>query len=86
MRIQQQIAYEWSQSRIGKTVDVIIDQAVPDSGNVWLGRTYADAPEIDPVVYVTADNVPLTPGQIVPCEIVTAQDYDLAAVPVGPPR
>src|SRR5437016_5463350 len=43
----------------------------------WIGRTYADAPDIDGVVYVTGRN--LRPGQIVPCEIVASKGYDLVA-------
>ncbi len=87
MRVQQRIAYDWAQKRIGTKADVIIDRQVPDADNVWLGRTAADAPEIDPVVYITGSKPnSLAVGQIVPCEIVAAQDYDLAAVPVDNPR
>ncbi len=43
----------------------------------WIGRTYADAPDIDGVVYVTGRK--LRPGQIVPCEIVASKGYDLVA-------
>jgi ribosomal protein S12 methylthiotransferase len=46
----------------------------------YLGRTYADAPEIDGAVYVTGKG--LVPGQIVACEIVEARDYDLIGVTV----
>ena len=42
------------------------------------------APEVDGAVYVTGSS--LEPGQIVPCEIVAARDYDLVAVAVGDPR
>jgi ribosomal protein S12 methylthiotransferase len=48
------------------------------SGQALVGRTYADAPEVDGVVYVTGEN--LAPGQVVPCEIVAARGYDLVAV------
>ncbi|MBN1590799.1 MAG: 30S ribosomal protein S12 methylthiotransferase RimO, partial [Pirellulales bacterium] len=43
-----------------------------------------DAPEVDELVYVTGEN--LRPGQIVPCEIVAAREYDLIAVAVGQPK
>lgn len=44
-----------------------------------MGRSYADAPEIDGTVYVTAEGI--RPGEIVACEIVAARGYDLIAVP-----
>ena len=43
-----------------------------------------EAPEIDGVVYVTGED--LSPGEIVPCEIVAAREYDLIAAAVGRPR
>jgi ribosomal protein S12 methylthiotransferase len=49
----------------------------PHDTRCWIGRTYADAPEIDGVVYVTGRK--LRPGQIVPCEIVANKGYDLVA-------
>jgi ribosomal protein S12 methylthiotransferase len=49
-----------------------------------VGRSYADAPEVDGAVYVTGDG--LAAGQIVPCEIVAAREYDLIAAAIGPPR
>ena len=51
--------------------------------DVWIGRTQADAPDIDCVVYITApDTNPLTPlaGKIVPVQMVAAAGYDLAGV------
>ena len=39
--------------------------------DAYVGRSYADAPEVDGQVYVTGED--LAPGQIVPCEIVAAQ-------------
>jgi ribosomal protein S12 methylthiotransferase len=84
MEAQQRVAFAWNEAQIGRTHDVILDSPLPGETDVWLGRTYADAPDIDQVVYVTGDG--LTAGQIVPCEIVAAKEYDLVAAPVGPPR
>ena len=87
MQVQQAIAYKWSQSRVGQRVDVLLDQPVVDQPDVWIGRTAADAPDIDPLVFVTVNgSTVFQAGQFVPCEIVAAQGYDLAAVPVGVPR
>ena len=84
MAVQQEIAFAWNERQIGRTVDVLLDDAVPDEKQAWTGRSYADAPDVDGLVYVTGKK--LRPGQIVPCEIVASRDYDLVAVAVGKPR
>ncbi|MCA9187497.1 MAG: hypothetical protein KDA99_17840, partial [Planctomycetales bacterium] len=50
--------------------------------DVWMGRTTSDAPDVDGVVWVTGSD--LTIGEIVPCEIVAMNGYDLAAAPLEP--
>ncbi len=84
MEVQQEVAFAWNEAQVGRQFDVLLDWPAPDEPNVWLGRTYADAPDIDSVVYVTGKK--LKAGQIVPCEIVATSDYDLVAAPVGDPR
>jgi ribosomal protein S12 methylthiotransferase len=84
MALQQEIAFEWNQAQVGRQVEVIIDRAVPHEKQAWVGRSYADAPDVDGVVYVSGRK--LRPGQIVPCEIVATSDYDLVGVAVGTPR
>ena len=54
---------------------------MPDEPNACIGRSYADAPEIDGAVFVTGEG--LQPGQFVPCEIVAARGYDLIGVPAS---
>jgi ribosomal protein S12 methylthiotransferase len=87
MRLQQGIAHDHARRQVGRTLDVIIDRQSGDREDVWIGRTKADAPEIDCLVYVTAPGTsaarPLT-GRIVPVEIVAASGYDLAGVPAAP--
>lgn len=80
MAAQQKIAFEWNASQVGRRLDVIIDRRVPGEPNAYIGRSYADAPEVDGQVYVTGEA--LSPGQIVACEIVTAEGYDLIGVAV----
>ncbi|MEM8865259.1 MAG: 30S ribosomal protein S12 methylthiotransferase RimO, partial [Planctomycetota bacterium] len=84
MQIQQQVAFEWGDSQIGRSVNVLIDSPAGEQAEVAIGRTVSDAPDVDCVVYVTGDD--LLPGQIVPCEVVARSDYDLVAVAVGEPR
>ncbi|APZ91977.1 30S ribosomal protein S12 methylthiotransferase RimO [Fuerstiella marisgermanici] len=76
MQIQQEIAFEHAKSLIGYELDVIIDEQVEEG--VYLGRSFADAPEIDSNVFVSGDNLEI--GSMVPVEIVRQEDYDLVGV------
>ena len=58
---QQAIAFSWNEAQIGRRMDVIIDSCIPKEKNAYIGRSYADAPEIDGVIYVTGAN--LSPGK-----------------------
>jgi len=75
MEIQQENVARFNSSRIGKTYDTMID-GVADDGIFYVGRTYMEAPEIDPVVYV-ASPYPLNTGDVVRVKIICAQEYDL---------
>jgi len=87
MAVQQSIAHAHAAAQVGRTLSCIIDMPSPQAaaegrGDVWLGRTMADAPDIDCVVYVTPrPDRPLAAGEILPVEIVAASGYDLAGVP-----
>jgi ribosomal protein S12 methylthiotransferase len=84
MAVQQEIAFEWSAGRVGSQIDVLLDAPLPGQRDVWVGRSYADAPDVDAAVYVTGKK--LRVGQLVPCEVVVSQGYDLAAAPIGKAR
>ena len=86
MAVQQQIMFDYNESQVGKTIDVIIDAPVPDQPGAWVGRGHGDAPDVDSLVFVTQTESELAVGQIVPCEVVTFQDYDLIAVATGKPK
>ena len=86
MRLQQTIAHAHSQSQVGRIMDTIIDRQSTDREDVWIGRTKADAPDVDCVVYVTAagsSKQKSLSGEILPIEIVASAGYDLAGVPAG---
>jgi ribosomal protein S12 methylthiotransferase len=84
MAVQQRIAFDWNDAQMGRRVAVLIDRAVPGQPNAWIGRSYADAPDVDGVIYVTGQK--LRPGRIVDCEIVATSEYDLVGAAVGKPR
>jgi len=74
METQHRISAEKMRAKVGRTLDVIIDE-VQDDGAI--GRTEGDAPEIDGIVTIDgADD--LQPGDIVRVEITGADDYDLS--------
>lgn len=78
MELQQQIAFEFADSQVGTQQPVMIDSPVPGEATAWIGRTVADAPDVDCVTYVTGEK--LSAGEIVNCEVVARSDYDLVAV------
>jgi ribosomal protein S12 methylthiotransferase len=86
MDLQRRIALERNDGLIGTQMDVILDRPVPDENNVWIGRSPADAPDVDAVVYVTGGEHKLAAGAIAPCEIVASREYDLVGVAVGSAR
>jgi ribosomal protein S12 methylthiotransferase len=75
MRTQQAISAKKLKARIGQTLEVLVDE-ITDEGVI--GRSHADAPEIDGKVYLSCDR-PLRPGQIVRARVIQSDDYDLNA-------
>ncbi len=73
MLVQQEISAAKLQKRIGSTMQVLIDE-VDEEGAI--GRTYADAPEIDGLVYLNGETN-LKPGELVNVVIEHADEYDL---------
>jgi ribosomal protein S12 methylthiotransferase len=83
MALQQQISLEKNQARVGKLLEVIIDELNDDDdddpGTKLIGRTKADAPGIDGCVYVAAGALvgQVKIGDIVRVRIEDADEYDL---------
>ncbi len=77
MEVQQEIAFDWGRRMVDYELDCIIDGPSDEEG-VFVGRTFADAPEIDGTVLVQGEG--LEPGQLIPVTIVDSQEYDLIAV------
>lgn len=75
MAAQQPIAFAWNQAQVGKELEVIIDQPDAESPNWWVGRSQADAPDIDGTVRVKGKN--LQSGDLVRTKITSCSGYDL---------
>jgi len=73
MELQQKIAFEYGDSLIGYELDVLIDAQIDDE--TWVGRSFADAPEIDGAIYVNGTELEV--GELAAVEITGRQDYDL---------
>ncbi len=74
MQKQALISAARLQQKIGRTIEVLVDEINEDAASV--GRSWADAPEIDGKVYIQGKLKPL-PGQRVKVRVVDADDYDL---------
>jgi ribosomal protein S12 methylthiotransferase len=77
MAHQQAISAARLQQKIGQEIEVLIDE-VDDEGAV--GRSWADAPEIDGSVFIASTGV--KPGDKLRVRVVDADEYDLWAEPV----
>lgn len=75
MELQQEIAFELAEDMIGKEVLVMIEGKVADE-NVYVGRTYKDAPNVDGLIFVEAD-VELMSGDFARVRVTGALEYDL---------
>lgn len=75
MTIQEDVALESNQSKIGKTMTVVIDREEPD---YFVGRTEFDSPEVDPEVLINKDDR-LTVGNFYDVEITEALPFELMA-------
>ncbi len=78
MEHQRDISARKLQHRIGETMTVLVDAVAEtdDGETVALGRSYADAPEIDGKV-VVGDPEGIEPGDFVEVTIEAADDHDL---------
>ncbi|HEY6131709.1 MAG TPA: 30S ribosomal protein S12 methylthiotransferase RimO [Halioglobus sp.] len=73
MALQQQISAAKLQNQIGKTIEILIDEVDADGA---VGRSSADAPEIDGRVFLEGATG-LQPGDFVEGEVTAADEYDV---------
>ena len=75
MQLQQEISAERLKQKIGQTLDVIVDE-IDDEGII--GRTKADAPEVDGLVYIeNLSGTPIKVGEFIKVTITHSDEYDL---------
>ncbi len=81
MKLQQQISLERNRARIGQEIPVLLE-GFDERGILFQGRSYGEAPDIDPVLYVAATSPDFCVGSRPVVRIVDAGVYDLTGVTV----
>jgi ribosomal protein S12 methylthiotransferase len=76
MALQQGISGTINQSKIGKTLKVMIDRI---EGENYVGRTEFDSPEVDPEVLIPLSTQGVKIGEFYFAEIIDTTDFDLYA-------
>lgn len=90
MEVQQQIAFEHAKDMIGKKLKVMIEGNLPEEDlaehftareaaldeNVYIGRTYMDAPNVDGYIFVRT-RARLMSGEFETVMVTDAKEYDL---------
>jgi len=80
MAAARAITLEENRKLVGQELDVLVEGR-PEAASEWYaGRSYRDAPEVDGLVLIKAENLPL--GEIVRVRVERALAYDLLARPV----
>ena len=84
MAAQQRIVARAQQRRIGQQVRLLVDGPSTEHELVLKGRLAGQAPDIDPVVYLTeCDPATISPGQFIDAELTGSRAYDLLARPLS---
>ena len=75
MQLQQEISANRLKQKIGKTLDVLVDE-IDEEGII--GRSKADAPEVDGLVYVdNLSGINVKVGDVIKVTITNSDEYDL---------
>ena len=75
MELQQDIAFDKAEDMVGSEVLMMVEGKVADE-NVYVGRTYKDAPNVDGLIFVHTDAELIT-GDFAKVKVTSALEYDL---------
>ncbi|MBD2101998.1 30S ribosomal protein S12 methylthiotransferase RimO [Leptolyngbya sp. FACHB-261] len=76
MALQQEISLKKNQQQVGRTVQVLIEQENPETGE-FIGRSERFAPDVDGLIYVQSQDAEIRLNSFVPVTITHADAYDL---------
>ena len=85
MQVAEEVSIEKLKRRIGSTMQVLVDSAPANGRKGGVGRSYADAPEIDGVVKLLPPeklSKILKVGEFTQAKIVGTDGHDLVALPI----
>ena len=77
--VQKEISKELNAKRIGSTVKVTID-SISDDGIFYRGRSYGEAPEVDPEIFVASQTGELEIGKTYMVKLVDSSEYEITGV------
>ncbi len=73
---QRPISRRRNRAKVGKKLQVLLESTSARAGYNWIGRSQADAPDVDGLVYVQGGRN-LKPGRFITAHIERADTYDL---------
>lgn len=79
LEAQQRVAFAWMESRIGQEVDILLDEE--EEPGRWVGRSVAEAPEVDGLIYVKGKK--FAPGDRIRACLISRTGYDMEARMTG---
>ncbi len=75
MELQEEISFEKNEQMVGRILEAFVEGKVADE-NVYIGRTYRDAPGVDGYIFIDTDKELMT-GDMVNVKVTGAYEYDL---------
>ena len=85
MAVAEEVSTQRLQRRVGQVMKVLVDKSVGLGKKGGVGRTYADAPEIDGVVHIQPPekaSKTYKTGDLISVRILGVQGHDLVGIPV----
>ncbi|NTW04657.1 MAG: 30S ribosomal protein S12 methylthiotransferase RimO [Peptococcaceae bacterium] len=83
MLLQRKISRDINNQRIGEIIKVLVDGKKKGPGNLYIGRSQGDAPEIDGNILFSSGFKVLRPGQFILIKVTGAFDYSLRGVMIN---
>jgi ribosomal protein S12 methylthiotransferase len=76
MEIQREISSEKNSELVGSELKVLVESV---EGDVYVGRSYRDAPEVDGEILINSNDNEIVPGNFYFAEVYDSDEYDLFA-------
>jgi ribosomal protein S12 methylthiotransferase len=77
MREQASISLELNRALVGRRMEVLVEGVDDSDSDLFVGRTYRDAPDVDGYVRISCKDTPPALGEFIHVQITKAHEYDL---------